>query len=321
MAEAAEPATESLAERLISGDKRALARAISLVENRDPEGDRLVAELFPRTGGARIVGITGPPGVGKSTLIGAICGRLRQADRQVGVLSIDPSSPFTQGAVLGDRIRLSDHFLDPGIFIRSMATRGSLGGLAEAALQAALLMDASGKDDVLLETVGVGQGEIDVVDHADTIVLALMPGSGDSIQALKAGVMEIPDVIVVNKCEHPLADTMVREVKSVLALGPERSWRVPVVRTEATKDEGIKELVETIDAHRHHIEEEGTLSERRARNLRAEVLGIAAARLRRDLEERAREEPEWAGLLDSVVRREIDPATAARKLLEHSADG
>jgi LAO/AO transport system kinase len=321
MAEAAEPATESLAERLVSGDKRALARAISLVENRDPEGDRLVAELFPRTGGARIVGITGPPGVGKSTLIGAICGRLRQADRQVGVLSIDPSSPFTQGAVLGDRIRLSDHFLDPGIFIRSMATRGSLGGLAEAALQAALLMDASGKDDVLLETVGVGQGEIDVVDHADTIVLALMPGSGDSIQALKAGVMEIPDVIVVNKCEHPLADTMVREVKSVLALGPERSWRVPVVRTEATKDEGIKELVETIDAHRHHIEEEGTLSERRARNLRAEVLGIAAARLRRDLEERAREDPEWAGLLDSVVRREIDPATAARKLLEHSADG
>jgi LAO/AO transport system kinase len=321
MAEAAEPATESLAERLISGDKRALARAISLVENRDPEGDRLVAELFPRTGGARIVGITGPPGVGKSTLIGAICGRLRQADRQVGVLSIDPSSPFTQGAVLGDRIRLSDHFLDPGIFIRSMATRGSLGGLAEAALQAALLMDASGKDDVLLETVGVGQGEIDVVDHADTIVLALMPGSGDSIQALKAGVMEIPDVIVVNKCEHPLADTMVREVKSVLALGPERSWRVPVVRTEATKDEGIEELVETIDAHRDHIEEEGTLSERRARNLRAEVLGIAAARLRRDLEVRARDDPEWAGLLDSVVRREIDPATAARKLLEHSADG
>jgi LAO/AO transport system kinase len=320
MAEAAEPATGSLAERLISGDKRALARAISLVENRDPEGDRLVAELFPRTGGARIVGITGPPGVGKSTLIGAICVRLRETDREVGVLSIDPSSPFTQGAVLGDRIRLSEHFLDPGIFIRSMATRGSLGGLAEAALQAALLMDASGKDDVLLETVGVGQGEIDVVDHADTIVLALMPGSGDSIQAIKAGVMEIPDVIVVNKCEHPLADTMVREVKSVLALGPERSWRVPVVRTEATKGEGIEELVETIDAHRGHIEEEGTLSERRARNLRAEVLGIAASRLRRELEERAREDPEWAGLLDSVVRREIDPATAARKLLDHSPD-
>ncbi len=236
------------------------------------------------------------------------------------MLSIDPSSPFTQGAVLGDRIRLADHFLDPGVFIRSMATRGSLGGLAEAALQAALLMDASGKDDVLLETVGVGQAEIDVVDHADTVVLVLMPGSGDSVQALKAGVMEIPDVIVVNKCDHPLAETMVREVTSVLALGPSRPWKVPVLRTEATKGEGIGELVERIDDHHRHITEAGTLIERRARNLRAEVLGIAASRLRRDLEARAASDPEWAALLDRVVRREIDPATAARELLER-ADG
>ncbi len=320
MAAATPDTAESLAEPLVAGDKRALARAISLVENRDPEGDRLVAELFPRTGQARIVGLTGPPGVGKSTLIGSICVELRKAEREVGVLSIDPSSPFTQGAVLGDRIRLSDHFLDPGVFIRSMATRGSLGGLAEAALQAALLMDASGKDDILLETVGVGQGEIDVVDHADTIVLALMPGSGDSIQALKAGVMEIPDVIVVNKCEHPLADTTIREVKAVLALGPSRDWKVPVVRTEATKGEGIIELVETIDAHGRQISEAGALAERRARNLRAEVLGIAAARLRRDLEQRAREDPEWAHLLERVVSREIDPATAARELLNRTGD-
>jgi LAO/AO transport system kinase len=315
LAEASPKTSDDLAERLVAGDKRALARAISLVENRDPEGDRLVAELFPRTGAARIVGLTGPPGVGKSTLIGAVCAELRKSEREIGVLSIDPSSPFTQGAVLGDRIRLADHFLDPGVFIRSMATRGSLGGLAEAALQAALLMDASGKDDILLETVGVGQGEIDIVDHADTVVLALMPGSGDSIQALKAGVMEIPDVIVVNKCEHPLADTMIREVKAVLSLGPARPWKVPVVRTEATKGEGIAELVATIDAHRDHIVEAGTLAERRARNLRAEVLGIAAARLRRDLEQRAASDPEWAGLLQRVVDREIDPATAARELL------
>src|SRR4051794_38859288 len=208
----------TLAERLLDGDRRALARAITLVENEDPEGYEVVRQVYPKTGRAAIMGLTGAPGSGKSTLIGALTKVRRAQDRTIGVLSIDPSSPFTQGAVLGDRIRLSEHFLDPGVFIRSMATRGSLGGLAEAALQAALLMDASGKDDVLLETVGVGQGEIDIVDHADTVVLALMPGSGDSIQALKAGVMEIPDVIVVNKCEHPLADTMIREVKAVLAL-------------------------------------------------------------------------------------------------------
>jgi len=311
----------SLAERLAAGDRRALARAISLVENRDPEGDRLVAELFPRTGGARVIGITGPPGVGKSTLIGSMTKRLREDERTVGVLSVDPSSPFTQGAVLGDRIRLADHFLDPGVFIRSMASRGALGGLAEAALQAALLMDAAGKDDVLLETVGVGQGEIDVVDHADTVILALMPGSGDSIQALKAGVMEIPDIIVVNKSDHPLADTMVREVRAVLALGPRLSWRVPVVRTEASNGTGVEELIEKIAEHREHIESEGSLAERRARNLRAEVLGIAAARMRRELEERATSDPEWAELLESVVARRTDPASAARRLLEGSGDG
>jgi LAO/AO transport system kinase len=319
--EAAQSTHASLAERVVAGDKRALARAISLVENRDPEGDRLVAELFPRTGNARVVGITGPPGVGKSTLIGSLTRDLREDGRAVGVLSIDPSSPFTQGAMLGDRIRLADHFLDPEVFIRSMATRGSLGGLAEAALQAALLMDASGKDDVLLETVGVGQGEIDIVDHADTIVLALMPGSGDSIQALKAGVMEIPDVIVVNKADHPLADTMVREVRSVLGLGAQAPWKVPVVKTEAAKGEGVAELLRQIDAHRNHIVKTGTLAERRTRNLRAEVLGIAAARLRSRLEERASSDPGWEDLLGSVTRRETDPATAARKLLETIDEG
>src|SRR5688500_10096149 len=267
----------SLAERLVEGDKRALARGITLIENGEPAGWELVREVFPRTGQARIVGLTGPPGVGKSTLCGALTAELRKADRDVGVLSIDPSSPFTRGA----RIRLSEHFLDKRVFIRSMATRGSLGGLAEAALQAALLMDASGKDDVLLETVGVGQGEIDVVDHADTIVLALMPGSGDSIQALKAGVMEIPDVIVINKADHPLTDTMVREVKTALSLGPQGSWTVPVMRTEAAKGEGVAELLLKIDEHRDHIAQEGTLEKRRERNLRSEVqIGRASCRER-----------------------------------------
>jgi len=310
-----------LADRLLEGDKRALARAISLIENGDPAGAELVSALYPRTGAARIIGFTGPPGVGKSTLIGAIVRELRRRERRIGVLSIDPSSPFTRGALLGDRIRLSEHFLDEGVFIRSMASRGALGGLAEAALQAALVMDASGVDDVLLETVGVGQAEIDIVDHADTVVLALMPGSGDSIQALKAGVMEIPDVIVINKAEHPLTDTMVREVRTALSLGPGGDWKVPILKTVASKGEGIDELLDAIESHRAHVEETGTLEQRRARNLRSEVLGLATARMRRELEGRIGEDPEVAKLLERVVSRETDPATAASQLLEMSRHG
>jgi GTPase len=316
----AQKTEQSLAERLIAGDKRALARAITLIENDDPEGWELVREVFPRTGRARIVGLTGPPGVGKSTLIGALTAEMRKSDREVAVLSIDPSSPFTRGALLGDRIRLSDHFLDAGVFIRSMASRGALGGLSEATLQAALLMDASGKDDVFIETVGVGQAEIDIVDHGDTIVLVLMPGSGDSIQALKAGVMEIPDVIVVNKADHPMTDTMIREIRGVLSLGPAASWRVPIVRTEAARGEGVAELAEKIAEHREHIEAEGTLEERRARNLRNEVLELAASRMRRRLEAAVADDAQVRELLDRVVKRELDPASAAKELLEREDD-
>jgi LAO/AO transport system kinase len=316
MAKAAQKSDAKLAERLLAGDKRALAKAISLIENDEPAGWELVREVYPHTGRARIIGLTGPPGVGKSTLIGALTAEMRKADRQVAVLSIDPSSPFTRGALLGDRIRLSDHFLDAGVFIRSMASRGALGGLSEATLQAALLMDASGKDDVFIETVGVGQAEIDIVDHGDTVVLVLQPGSGDSIQALKAGVMEIPDVICVNKADHPMTDTMVREIRGVLSLGPSRSWRVPIVRTEAAKGDGVAELAEKISEHRAHIEAEGTLEERRARNLRNEVLELAAARLRRSLEADLAGDAAVAELLDRVVRRELDPASAATEILE-----
>jgi LAO/AO transport system kinase len=313
----AQKTEQSLAERLVAGDKRALARAITLIENDDPAGWELVREVFPKTGRARIVGLTGPPGVGKSTLIGALTAEMRKADREVAVLSIDPSSPFTRGALLGDRIRLADHFLDSGVFIRSMASRGALGGLSEATLQAALLMDASGKDDVFIETVGVGQAEIDIVDHGDTIVLVLMPGSGDSIQALKAGVMEIPDIIVVNKADHPMTDTMIREIRGVLSLGPPTSWKVPILRTEAAnKGQGVAELAEKISEHRTHIETEGTLDERRARNLRNEVLELAASRMRRRLEEAVADDSSVRELLDRVVRREIDPASASKELLE-----
>jgi LAO/AO transport system kinase len=317
----------TLAQRLLDGDRRALARAISLVEDDRPEGWELVKEIYPHTGSAAVVGFTGPPGVGKSTLIGALTKSRREAGRSVGVLSIDPSSPFTQGALLGDRIRLTEHFLDKGVFIRSMANRGALGGLSEAALQAALLLDAAGREDVFVETVGVGQAEIDIIDHADTIVLVLMPGSGDSIQALKAGVMEIPDVIVINKADHPLTDTMVREIRGVLSLAnldrsPEEvrgRWRVPIVKTEASRGIGVDELVERLDEHREHILAAGQLDERRARNLRNEVLAIATARMRRRLEEDLGEDAEFQALIEQVVERRIDPASAAATLLEREA--
>src|SRR3954463_964887 len=209
-------ASQTLAQRLLDGDRRALARAITLVESDDPRGWELVREVFPHTGRAAIVGLTGAPGAGKSTLIGALAKLRRAQERSIAVLSIDPSSPFTHGALLGDRIRLTEHFLDPGVYIRSMGTRGHLGGLAETTLQAGLIVDASGRDVVLYETVGVGQSEVAIATLADTVALVLMPGSGDSIQALKAGIMEIPDLIVVNKADHPQMNRLRTELKQVL---------------------------------------------------------------------------------------------------------
>jgi LAO/AO transport system kinase len=309
-----------LSERLLAGDKRALARGISLVEDDDPDGWELVRDVYGHTGDAMVVGFTGPPGVGKSTLLSALTKLERARDRSVGVLSIDPSSPFTHGALLGDRIRLTEHFLDAGVFIRSMANRGALGGLSEAALQAALLMDAAGKEAIFLETVGVGQAEVDIIDHADTVVLVLMPGSGDSIQALKAGVMEIPDIIVVNKADHPLTDTMVREIRGILSLGPQKGWRIPIVKTEAARGQGVEELLEQISAHQDHLRAEGKLAERRRRNLMNEVIAIAAGRMRRELIASLEDDAEVQELLDQVVERRTDPASAAQKILERGAE-
>jgi LAO/AO transport system kinase len=232
------------------------------------------------------------------------------------VISVDPSSPFTRGALLGDRIRLADHFLDPEVFIRSMGTRGHLGGLAEATLQAALLLDAAGKDLVLLETVGAGQSEVEIIKIADTVLLVLMPGSGDSIQALKAGIMEIPDVIAVNKRDHPAAKTMVNEVRSILALGEDEGWQPPIVLTEAVKGEGIDELWAKIAEHRRHLEENELLAERRANNLAGEVFAVASARAKTHLEQAITDDPELARLLGEVQRRELDPLTAVREILE-----
>ena len=230
---------EDLAAGVRDGDRRALARAISLVEDGDPLAYGVVADLYPQTGSAYSVGVTGPPGVGKSSLVSALIRHVREREVTVGVVSVDPSSPFTHGALLGDRIRLTDHFLDPDVFIRSMGTRGHLGGLAEAALQALLVLDASGKDVVFLETVGAGQSEVEVIGIADTVLLVLMPGSGDSVQALKAGIMEIPDVIAINKMDNPAAKTMLNEVRSILALDRSGDWNPPIVLTEAVRGEHV----------------------------------------------------------------------------------
>jgi LAO/AO transport system kinase len=301
---------DALVAAVLAGDRKALARAISLVEDRSPEGAEIVRRVYHATGRASSVGVTGPPGVGKSSLVSALVRHVRGEGRSVGVVSVDPSSPFTRGALLGDRIRLSDHFLDPEVYIRSMGTRGHLGGLAEATLQALLLVDASGKDIVFLETVGTGQSEVEVIGIADLVLLVLMPGSGDSVQALKAGIMEIPDVIVVNKMDHPAARTMVEEVRSIVALDPDRERRPAILLTEALRGEGVPELWEALEKRRRALAERGELDARRERNLSGEVEALAVARMRELVRRAMTTDPDVRELVAGVKRREIDPLTA-----------
>ena len=315
MASRREFTRESLAAGVRAGDRRALARAITLVENADPLAYEVVRELYPETGRAHAVGITGPPGVGKSSLISALVRHVRGLGRTVGVISVDPSSPFTTGALLGDGIRLADHFLDEGVFIRSMGTRGHLGGLAEPALQAVLLLDAADKDVVFVETVGAGQSEVEVIGVADTVLLVLMPGSGDSVQALKAGIMEIPDVIAVNKMDHPAAKTMLNEVRSILSLDRESPWRPPIVLTEAVREENIADLWARIEDHHEHLQGEGRLEERRRRNLAGEVFAVASSRAKAHLEQTVAGDPDLRQVLEAVERRELDPLTAVRDII------
>lgn len=306
---------EELTRGVRAGDRRALARAISLVENGDALAYPLVRALYPETGRAAVVGVTGPPGVGKSTLVGALVGHLRAQGRPVGVVSVDPSSPFSRGALLGDRIRLAEHFTDPGVFIRSMGTRGHLGGLAETTLQAVLLLDAAGKEVVFVETVGTGQSEVEVTGIADTVLLVLMPGSGDSVQALKAGIMEIPDVIAINKSDHPGAKTMLAEVRSIVGLA-DGGRRPPILLTDALRGENVPELWAALERHRAELERTGELAERRRRNLAGEVFAVASSRAKARLEEAVADDPQLRRLLEAVERRELDPLTAVREIME-----
>jgi LAO/AO transport system kinase len=312
---------DELVTGVLAGDRRALARAISLVEDRDPRAQDLVRAVYPHTGRAASIGVTGPPGVGKSSLVSALVGHARRLDVSVGVISVDPSSPFTQGALLGDRIRLAEHFLDPAVYIRSMGTRGHLGGLAEATLQALLLVDASGKDLVFLETVGTGQSEVEITGIADVILLVLMPGSGDAVQALKAGIMEIPDVIAVNKMDHPAAQTMVEEVRSIVALDPVRERRPKILLTEALRAEGVPELWDAIEARRGELDERGELERRRQRNLAGEVEALAVSRLRVLVQRTMEDDDDVRELVDGVQRREVDPLTAVGALVAAVTNG
>ena len=294
-----------------AGDRRAIGRAISLAERLGPEGRELVAALHPDTGRAWRVGITGPPGAGKSTLISGLAGLLRRAGRSVAVVSVNPTSPFTRGAVLGDRIRLADHFLDPGVFIRSMASRGHQGGLAEATADAVLVLDAAGFDVVLVETVGSGQNEVEVQSLAETVVLALMPGSGDGVQAIKAGLMEIPDVLAVSKADRPGADVLVSELANALTLVPAGPWEPPIVRVAALDGTGLEELWEAVERHRAFLAGEGRLEARRRDGLARQLRALAADRLARRVEAAA--DPAFVdGLIDDVLARRVRPVGRGR---------
>ena len=303
-----------LAAGVRAGEKRALARSLSLVERGGDEAEELIRDLYPDTGSAYRIGVTGPPGVGKSTLIGALVKHVRALGKSVGVVSVDPSSPFTKGALLGDRIRLSEHFLDPDVFIRSMGTRGHAGGLAEATLEALLVLDAGGRELLFVETAGVGQSEVAVAGIADTVVLVLMPGSGDSVQALKAGVMEIPDVIALNKSDHATAGVTLAELRQALSLGDEHG--PPIVSTQAASGEGVDLLWQAIEEHRASLERSGGLERRRRENLRRELFALALSRIRRELEQAATRDSELDELIGAVAERRLDPLSAVRKLRE-----
>ena len=304
-----------LAERLLGGDRRALARVISKIEREDPEVREIIAELYPHTGGALSIGFTGPPGVGKSSVISKLIRLYREDGKRVGVVSVDPSSPFSKGAILGDRIRLSDHFLDPGVFIRSMGSRGHLGGLAAGSRLAALAMEASGIDVVIYETVGVGQGEVEVASAADVVVLCLQPGAGDSVQALKAGVMEIADVFCINKSDHPQAKGAAAEVRSILEIGHELDPDAPIppiLMTRGDKGEGIEELKDTIRDHREYLKESGRLEKRRRAALREFVVAWATDRLEREMQERLNQEDDK--IMEQVHNRKLDPISASERI-------
>jgi LAO/AO transport system kinase len=307
-----------LIERVLNGDPRAVARAISLIEDESPHGAELIRRIFGHTGRAYLIGVTGSPGAGKSTLVDRLIAELRRTEKSIGVIAVDPTSPFTGGAILGDRVRMQSHVADAGVFIRSMATRGNLGGLSRATSDAALVLDAAGKDLVLIETVGVGQDEIDIVRTADVSIVVLVPGAGDDVQALKAGIMEIADIFVINKADRDGADRTAASVEALLSLDAFAGgrWRPPIVKTEATTGKGIPELVAEIERFRAHTA--ATLGDRRRARAEFRVQELLAHRFVQHVHDRVLEAGEFQKLLDRIAARETDPYTVADGIITRS---
>ena len=308
----------SLSDRVLAGDPRAVARAISLIEDESPAGAELIRRIFASSGRAYLLGVTGPPGAGKSTLVDRMITEIRKSQRTVGVVAVDPTSPYTGGAILGDRVRMQAHAGDPGVFIRSMATRGHLGGLARATGEVAVVYDAAGKDIVIIETVGVGQDEVDIVRTADISIVTIVPGTGDEVQALKAGIMEIADIFVVNKADREGADRTVTSIEAMLSLHTfgDGDWRPPILKTEATSGRGIPELLETIEKFRKHTE----ATQGNRRRLRAEwrLRELLGQRFLKHVEGTVLKAGEFDGFLERIAARELDPYSAVDEIFKRA---
>lgn len=306
---------EKIVQGILDGERRMAARAISLIENEDPEKNKILSRLYPHTGRAFVVGITGSPGAGKSSLVDCLLNILRKQGLSVAVIAVDPTSPFSGGAILGDRIRMQEHALDKQIFIRSMGTRGSLGGLARATKDVLQVFDAFGKDVILIETVGVGQSEVDIIKYADTTIVTLTPAGGDGIQIMKAGIMEIADIFVVNKADMPGADRTCSEISIMLDLSGVKQWRPPIVRTSTLDGSGIEEMFDAIEKHRDFLEGSGRLQKNRGERIRRDVLDLIEDKIKNIVWAQVYRSDGFESIVERIISREIDPYTAANLLL------